>query len=86
MNIHQQLKAARIAKGISQSQLGKKLNLFQSHISYYENGKRDFSLKRLKKLAKGLGKKVVITLIDEKEETKAPTKDQNRAGTPLGSD
>jgi HTH-type transcriptional regulator / antitoxin HipB len=51
MEIFEQLKRARVAKGLSQAQLGQKMGLPQSHISNIESGKIDIRLSSFQEIA-----------------------------------
>lgn len=56
-----QIIKARIDQNMSQKELAERIGTKQAHISRLESGEYNPSLKFLKKLAKGLGKKLHIT-------------------------
>lgn len=49
------LKTLRLAKGLSQGKLAKRLNVSPSYISQIERGLGNMSLRRIEKLAHALG-------------------------------
>lgn len=51
MTVFDQLRQARIAKKLSQAQLGQKMGLPQSHISSIESGKVDIRLSSFQEIA-----------------------------------
>lgn len=54
MNIGERIKDYRKKAGLSQKELGKKLNVSQQHIAQYENGKRTPKLDTIQKIADAL--------------------------------
>ena len=54
MNIGERIRDYRKKAGLSQKELGKKLDVSQQHIAQYENGKRMPKLDTLKKIANAL--------------------------------
>lgn len=59
--IRQQLLEARISLGLTQAELAERIGTQQSSIARIENGKCSPSLRFMQKLAKGMGKKLIIT-------------------------
>ncbi len=59
---------SRIQQGITQKKLSENSGVSQANISKIENGNYKISLYTLKKLADGLGKRLVIELVDYEEE------------------
>ncbi len=60
MNIINNLKIARLAMGIKQSELGKKLGLPQSHISKIEQGNTDPRLSTVADMARILDQELML--------------------------
>lgn len=58
--IYQQLKSARIASGLSQSEFAEKLGLPQSYISRIEGEKSDIRLSSLQEWSRLLGLEVML--------------------------
>ncbi|WP_346961130.1 helix-turn-helix domain-containing protein [Faecalicatena contorta] len=54
MNTGEKIKQARINSGLSQNELGKKLNVSQAMIAQYEKGTRNPKLSTLRKIADAL--------------------------------
>lgn len=54
MEIGEKIKAYRKKSGLSQKELGQKLNVSQQHIAQYENGKRAPKLDTIQKIATAL--------------------------------
>ena len=54
---------ARNKAGLTQEELSKRSGINQANISKLENGNANPSISTLQKLAKGLGKKLVISFI-----------------------
>ena len=52
---------ARVSSGITQEELSRKSGINQANISKLEHGKGNPSVSTLQKLAKGLGKRLVIS-------------------------
>lgn len=52
---------ARNEEGITQAELAKRTGIAQSELSKIETGEANPSLKRINRIAKGLGRKVQIT-------------------------
>lgn len=52
---------ARVSSGITQEELSRKSGINQANISKLEHGKANPSVSTLQKLAKGLGKRLVIS-------------------------
>ena len=52
---------ARVSSGITQEELSRKSGINQANISKLEQGKANPSVSTLQKLAKGLGKRLVIS-------------------------
>ncbi len=67
--IGKNIKSVRQIKGISQEELGFKLNVTQSYISAIETGKRNISAKSMEKIGKTLGIKPHL-LVDPNLENK----------------
>ena len=55
---------ARVEKNIHQKDLAEKLRIAPSTLSKIENGRRDCKVGELRKIAKYLGKRLVISFID----------------------
>lgn len=55
--------AARKEKGITQKELSKLTGIAQADLSKIENGNANPSLKTLKKLAEGLGKRLQVSFV-----------------------
>ena len=66
--VRQLLTSVRKELGISQKELSEKTNIPQASISKFENGHNVPSLQILQRLAEGLGKRLVIDLIEPEEE------------------
>lgn len=49
------VKKARLAKGLTQEELGEKSGLDSRHIGFIERGEINFTIKTICKIAKGLG-------------------------------
>jgi len=60
--VAEQLIRARLESGMSQKELAAKIGTRQSNISRMEGGQQNVSIGMLKKVAKGLGKKVHVTI------------------------
>ena len=54
----------RIEEGVHQKELAKRLGIAASTISKIENGRRDCKVGELRKIAKYLGKRLVISFVD----------------------
>ena len=65
MAIVQEIINVRKEKGLTQSDLAKLTGIAQSDISKFETGAGNPSLKTLRRLAHGLGKKVRLEFVDE---------------------
>lgn len=63
------LKAIRIENGLSQKQLADMVGITQPTYSNIENGKRNPTIKTLKRIAKALGCSIDDLIEDEKEVT-----------------
>ncbi len=57
------LKATRKEKGLTQKELSELTGIAQADLSKIENGNANPSLKTLKRLAEGLGKKLQISFV-----------------------
>ena len=55
---------ARLEKNIHQKDLAEKLRIAPSTLSKIENGRRDCKVGELRKIAKYLGKRLVISFVD----------------------
>ena len=55
---------ARVEKNIHQKDLAEKLRIAPSTLSKIENGSRDCKVGELRKIAKYLGKRLVISFVD----------------------
>lgn len=64
IRIGQRIKAARLAKGLTQADLGEATNVSNNHISYIEIGQTKVSLSLLIKLASALEKDLDYFLLD----------------------
>ena len=60
--VARQLIQARLESGLSQKELALKIGTRQSNISRMEGGQQNVSIAMLKKVAKGLGKKLHVTI------------------------
>lgn len=60
--VARQLIRARLESGLSQKELAAKIGTRQSNISRMEGGQQNISIGMLKRVAKGLGKKVHVTI------------------------
>ena len=60
--VARQLIRARLESGMSQKELAAKIGTRQSNISRMEGGQQNVSIGMLKKVAKGLGKSVHVTI------------------------
>ena len=60
--VARQLIQARLESGLSQKELAAKIGTRQSNISRMEGGQQNVSIAMLKKVAKGLGKKLHVTI------------------------
>ena len=60
--VARQLIRARLESGMSQKELAAKIGTRQSNISRMEGGQQNVSIGMLKKVAKGLGKKLHVTI------------------------
>ena len=60
------LKAIRMEKGISQDELARNIHTTKSAISRLENHAEDIKLSTIERVAKALGKRVVIQLKEER--------------------
>lgn len=60
MNIIEDIKEERIKKGINQVTFAKKLKMTQSYVSLIENGEVVPKISTVDKMAKVLGKKVIL--------------------------
>lgn len=58
--IARQLREARVARGMSQSELGERVGITQAQISRFEGGLADLRLESLVELGRGLGLEVVL--------------------------
>lgn len=58
--IARQLREARVARGMSQSELGERVGITQAQISRFEGGRADLTLESLVELGRGLGVEVVL--------------------------
>ena len=71
MTAGQNIKAAREAAGISQTELAKRIDTTRQQIGKYETGKQDMTLNRLFQIASALGVEPdTLTNIKQKEDTK----------------
>ncbi len=66
--VRQLLVEVRKQLGISQTELSEKTNIPQASISKFENGHNVPSLQILQRLADGLGKRLIIDLVEPEEE------------------
>lgn len=72
MTIYERIRALRIAQGMSQAELAKKVGYEgRSAISKVENGARDISQSMIKKYADALGVTPTFLLFGEREEEKS---------------
>jgi DNA-binding Xre family transcriptional regulator len=60
------LKAIRMEKGISQDELARNIHTTKSAISRLENHAEDIKLSTIERVAKALGKRVIIQLKEER--------------------
>ena len=60
------LKSIRMEKGISQEELAKNIHTTKSAISRLENHAEDIKLSTIERVAKALGKRLIIQLKEEK--------------------
>ena len=60
--VAEQLIRARLESGMSQKELAAKIGTRQSNISRIDGGQQNVCIGMLKKVAKGLGKKVHVTI------------------------
>lgn len=65
VNIGMALKLRRIALGMNQTKLAKKLGLSAMGLSYLERGTRNLKLETLDKWAEALKMKVEVSLVEE---------------------
>jgi len=61
-NLGSQLKALRKSKGLTLEEAGKICGCSRQAISQYEQGERNMSLEKLKKIVEALGGKLKITI------------------------
>lgn len=61
----EQLRAARLARGLSQWDLGVEMGVLQSQVSLMERGDNDPRLSTLQRFAHGVGLRVVLVPIEE---------------------
>lgn len=61
----EQLRAARLACGLSQWDLGLQLGVLQSHVSMMERGDNDPRLSTLQRFAAGVGLRVALVPVEE---------------------
>jgi len=59
------LREARLARGLSQSQLGKLASVPREHIGHYEHGRRHPSLRRAAEFARAVGMPLDALLVEE---------------------
>ncbi|MDO4575004.1 MAG: helix-turn-helix domain-containing protein [Planctomycetia bacterium] len=57
----EQILELRQKEGLTQAQLAERIGIQQSHLSRLESGNYNPSLAFLKKVAKGMGKKLILT-------------------------
>jgi UDP-N-acetylglucosamine 1-carboxyvinyltransferase len=55
------LKQTRLAKGLTQQELGEKLGLNRSTINRYENGTQNLTLDTLQRVMGAMGEKIKLT-------------------------
>ncbi|MBI2844624.1 MAG: helix-turn-helix transcriptional regulator [Armatimonadetes bacterium] len=61
-DIARQIIRARLKMGMTQKQLAEKVGTRQSNISRLESGEQNMSIGMLKKVAKGLGKRLRVSI------------------------
>ena len=83
MEFNQNLQNRRKALGLTQAELGKKLNLAESTISLYESGKRFPDLETLKNLSKALQMPISLLMGENVKGVKIPVLGTVPAGIPL---
>ena len=76
MEFHENLKAARKAKGYTQLQVAEMMGITQSSYSYYELGKRCPDVAKIKMMAKVLGVTGDYLLGREEEKPSAETSEE----------
>ena len=73
--VMQRLRVAREQQGLTQAQLGKRLEVSRATINRWETGERTPDLATLEKIAKALGLKLLLTL-ETDTNTKADSQQQ----------
>ena len=60
--IGEQIKAARVERGMSQAVLAEELGMHESQVSRLENGKTNPTIRTLRRVAEVLGYKLIVEL------------------------
>lgn len=77
--VHENLKKIRIAKGVTQSHLAKKLNISGMTYSRMENGDSKIDVERLKKISQALSVEIEVFFDNKLTESVIYNKEQKRA-------
>jgi transcriptional regulator with XRE-family HTH domain len=81
--IRADLKACRLASGLSQKELADRIEVGQSAISKIESGRGDLSLKTVFRIAEAIGLKPVVAFASAYSETEAPRRPPDAAAAAL---